>query len=513
MARSKSKKPPAEAPREVELTLEAPRDVIEALAQGPALDSLGARRARLQRLRNLYFDTEDRVLDGEALALRVRQVGTRFVQSVKRRREPVAGLFVREESEAQLPGPDPDPALIADPALAARVRALCGERPLVPIVETEFTRVARSLSFEGARIEAAFDVGETRASVGSFPISQLELELKAGDPRALYRLAIGLREQHPELRPALRDKTGAALAALRGGGPSVARAQPLDLPRGATLDALLGAALAECLRSVTANVAAALEGAGPEGVHQMRVGVRRLRSGLRLLRNELPAGRAEWLRDALDPLTNALGGVRDCDVFLARLADCEQSHEIKLGALRDRCLEERSVAHAALRELLAAPETAQLFLELGLLAFGAEWRAAGGPQLARPARDCARELAARFDRRAQRAGRGFSSLPPLASHQLRIRVKNARYAVELLAPLLPAKRSRRYAQRAKGLQELLGIANDAAAARERIASLDGSCDPRSLGFVAGWTAREAAHARSELPRAWRRWKRVRRPWE
>jgi hypothetical protein len=53
----------------------------------------------------------------------------------------------------------------------------------------------------------------------------------------------------------------------------------------------------------------------------------------------------------------------------------------------------------------------------------------------------ARSLAERADSRPLRAARNLAPLTPEERHRLRLRVKAARYAVELLAPLLPRKRA------------------------------------------------------------------------
>jgi inorganic triphosphatase YgiF len=510
MARAPTKRLAAPPPAEFELGLEAPRAVVEALASGGGGLS---ERATQRRLRELYFDTAEAALWRAGLALRIREQRSRFLQTVKRRSVPTAGLFERLELASASAGPEPDLARIADPALAAELRVLCGEQPLAPVLETESVRSVRRVAFEGARIEVVCNVGEARVASGSFPISRVELELKSGDPAALFRLALALREKHPDLRPALRDVTGAPLEALYDAAPSVMRARPLELSRGADCEALRRAALAECLRAVTGSAARAGEVSDAESIHVMRVGVRRLRGALRLFRDELPAERAAWLRAALEPLMDALGAVRELDVFLALLDSCRSAGGLALDDPRERCARERAAAVEALRELLAAPESAQLVLELGSLAFEAAQPAGGaGPFALGSAREHARELAAACDRRARKAGRSFATAGEAELHRLRLRVKSARYAVELLAPLLPAKRAQRYVRRAAELQQLLGDVTDASAARQLLARLCADGDRLGEGFVAGWVARDATLARGELIRAWKRFRRVRRPW-
>lgn len=65
---------------------------------------------------------------------------------------------------------------------------------------------------------------------------------------------------------------------------------------------------------------AALEGKDPEGVHDMRVASRRLRAALELFRDAFPQRELRPMLREVKRLADALGGVRDLDVLLERLA-------------------------------------------------------------------------------------------------------------------------------------------------------------------------------------------------
>ena len=102
-----------------------------------------------------------------------------------------------------------------------------------PLFVTEFDRVAIEIEPKpGTRIEAAVDRGMIRASESgrSEPISEVELELKDGDPAALYDLALELLETAP-LRIDLRSKSERGYRLAAGGDePSTAiSAEPVVL--------------------------------------------------------------------------------------------------------------------------------------------------------------------------------------------------------------------------------------------------------------------------------------------
>ena len=126
------------------------------------------------------------------VALRLRRVGRRWVQTVKRRgrRRRRDGLFAHRETERPAPGgrlvlagPDPEGALAA-------VREAAGGAPLAPVFETRVRRVSERLAAPGGgEVELALDEGEIVAGEASAPIREAELELVAGEVDAVYALA------------------------------------------------------------------------------------------------------------------------------------------------------------------------------------------------------------------------------------------------------------------------------------------------------------------------------------
>jgi inorganic triphosphatase YgiF len=74
------------------------------------------------------------------------------------------------------------------------------DEELRPVFVTTVTRTAISISPDSsARIEVAIGKGEIRTCKGDTvaPISEIELELKNGDPRVIFDVALQLLEAAP----------------------------------------------------------------------------------------------------------------------------------------------------------------------------------------------------------------------------------------------------------------------------------------------------------------------------
>ena len=198
----------------------------------------------------------EQALAAAGVALRLRRVGQRWVQTIKRRAGAAAGsgLFANRESECPAPGgrlvldgPDPDGAL-------AEVLAAAGGAPLAPIFETHVARLTERLRAPaGGEVELALDSGEIRAGEARAPIREAELELKAGEVGAVYAVARLLFAAGP-VHFARRNKSarGYRLAAT---GKADAEAGPrhaatLAVDREATVEIVARDILRDCLAQI-----------------------------------------------------------------------------------------------------------------------------------------------------------------------------------------------------------------------------------------------------------------------
>ncbi|PXX98276.1 CYTH domain-containing protein [Halomonas sp. LBP4] len=196
---------------EIELKLALGPQGPEALRRHPRLAGLAP---RLATLGNTYFDTPEGALATARMALRLRRADGRLLQTLKTRGQGGGGLSRRGEWEWEVPGPGLDLAgLAALPPMAGHGDALLAR--LVPRFATDFRRETWRLELGEARIELALDLGEIRAADRTVAIRELELELEAGEPEALWDLAEALAESVP-LRPADTSKAARGGALLAG---------------------------------------------------------------------------------------------------------------------------------------------------------------------------------------------------------------------------------------------------------------------------------------------------------
>src|SRR6185503_19715856 len=105
---------------------------------------------------SLYFDTADGALRRAGYSLRVRRTAKRCVQTIKRHRAGAAGLFIRQEWEADVAGFALDPALLKSSALKRLVDSMPPDL-LVPLIRSDFGRTAWQVRHRGSLIEVVFD--------------------------------------------------------------------------------------------------------------------------------------------------------------------------------------------------------------------------------------------------------------------------------------------------------------------------------------------------------------------
>ncbi|WP_343699728.1 inorganic triphosphatase [Caulobacter sp.] len=406
-----------------------------------------------------YFDTPDHALRKAGFGLRVRDGEGGRKQTLKS--ASAGGVFARGEWETLVAGPGPDrDALARTPAAAV----LDGQ-DLAPVFTARVERIVRLVQVGEATIEAALDRGELQAGSRHSAVCELELELKAGQPAALFDLARQLARRSP-LRLSLISKAERGYGLAAGDEGAAPHRQPSPISPKASVGEALQALGQAGLIHLCAALEAVRERPEPDGVHQARVAVRRLRSLLKTFKALAGDEAARALDEELHWLAGEFDAARDLDVFAGEV--WSQAATGASFAGRDdfeRALQAaRANAYLRMEAALESPRTRGVLLEAAAWLEAGAWTA--DPALAKLRASPADAFAAgELDHRrtqVKKRAKAFDDLDAHGRHRLRLKGKTLRYAAEDLAPLFPdhPKRSARFIEAVKTVQDVLGALND-----------------------------------------------------
>ncbi|WP_152208420.1 CYTH domain-containing protein [Marinobacter changyiensis] len=173
---------------EIKLTL-APNDMAKAFEWLSSLQETSP--GKTGQLINRYYDTPSADLNRQRIALRVRQTGDHYIQTLKTQGEFVDGAHRRQEWEWPLMGTELNIGLVADTPVGQDVNLA----ELAPVFETNFERRVLMLDDGEAVIECAMDQGSIIAGEQRLPLNEVEFELKSGDASRLTIWATRLADQ------------------------------------------------------------------------------------------------------------------------------------------------------------------------------------------------------------------------------------------------------------------------------------------------------------------------------
>lgn len=509
-------------PREVELKLRIPPDALPRLMNHRLLRRLGKTGPVQKRMVSTYFDTPDFRLMRERIALRVRKIGQRHIQTVKCAPTVENGINSRNEWEREVTADRPNVKGVGNKRVRRLLTAGKVRRHLAPQFVTDVKRATWPLTLRDARVELAVDVGEIKSSNGSVPVCEAEFELKSGSIDGVYALAQELHKSIPfTLEPLSKAERGFALVAKTQ--PKAQRAQALTLDKDCTIAEAFQRIGRNCLLHLRANEAAVRTAQNAEGVHQFRVAIRRLRSALTAFRDLLPKGERRRIANQMRWIAHRFGHARDWDVFNGALL-----REVREHMAGDRSLTPFAVAakaargdaYAAVAETIASPRYTESLLTLeGWWESGA-WVESLGKDRDESAIDYARRSLKKLHRRAHKLGDRLETLSEPELHELRKRAKKLRYAAEFFRTLFPAKAAKVYINALSEIQDRLGALNDGVAAKHLLGEFEkrrDGMDPavlaRASGAIAGWSAARLAEDLKRLPAAWARFADVKPFWK
>ena len=364
-------------------------------------------------------------------------------------------------------------------------------RSLAPVFVTNFERTNWTVRRRDRSIvEVALDVGQIVANDRTTAICELELELLAGAPSALFDVAKQIAHGIA-LLPEVRSKAERGYALAESSFDEPLRAQPPVLSAKYSIVHAAQCVLREMFCQFTAGLVTLRHSDDPEVVHQTRVGWRRFRSACRVFRpalgeNALPSF------ESLQALLTAIGKLRDLDVarletlpqFASAYTAGDTSRAQTWQAMTQALLQAAQFQRNAVCQALEEPAVGAVLLAI------TRWL----EQL--PAKNAAEDVAGHSPPSLQRwARRRIARLrrqlkdqlqhidTPDGQHRARILAKRLRYGVEAFKPLLGKRCAGRWYQQAMDLQTGIGLQRDIAQAAVLVAQL--GVQPELAEFLRG----------------------------
>ncbi|MGO4386571.1 CHAD domain-containing protein [Microvirga sp. 2YAF29] len=460
-------------PREIELKLELASGSMDELLRHPALASLKPLPDKSGQLHAIYFDTGDHALRREGISLRIRHESGNAVQTIKA--SGPHGSVAMDRGEWETPantGLDlsaaagtPLEALLSDEAIRESIR---------PLFTIDTERRAFEAEFDGSLIEVALDQAKASGRHQDFTFTEVELELKRGEPAALFAFARALSQAAP-LRLSTLAKSERGYRLLDSASLEPSRAKPIELPKKATCVEAFQVIARSYLSQMLHNEALVRQTQDPVALHQMRVGLRRLRAAVSLFGKQLLTDpESEAVKDDLRWAGQAMGQARDLDVLLARIRSSETAYDKSQIGKVERC---RGKAYRDLLETLESRRFMDVLLKAAAWIEAGDWIGASENQEARERRVrnfATDELSRRF-KSLRRNGKRLRKRSEEERHALRIRIKKLRYGTEFFASLFPSCKDSKHreilADMLGELQERLGELHDLAVGSSLVPSL------------------------------------------
>jgi len=461
-----------DSPVEIELKyISEDMEPLELLLSKEELAGFRFRKLPAQSVIDRYYDTPEEDLRRNGLALRVRQMGDRFLATVKSLGTAKGGVHRRGEIEVELPKGS-DPVIFRDGPIHERIGFLVGDKSLREVCEITQQRQRRMLSRDKAE-SMELSVDEVTVSLGgtSRTFYEVESELRSEGCEEDLGLLKECLDKMP-LRPAEDSKLERALA-LMAKNPTNKSKQSTKGQKtfGIAPDDTVQRAFMRILRYYYRRFLKAEKGVRKgkdiEELHRMRVASRRIRAAIFLFQPTLKGTEIKELDRGMRKATQQLGLVRDFDVLLEKLrlyAD-EQKEEDRrdFAVLEDYWNNRRDKNRKDLIEYLDGAKYRKLRKD--------HQRYFNGFAKSEPSGDSAVEVPEKRIRHVvptmvwkayeevHRYETAIKDAPNETFHSLRIETKRLRYTLEMFTEIL-GEAAEELLARVIQLQEHLGTLQD-----------------------------------------------------
>ena len=505
------------APKEVELKFSAPPDCLDQLRSHSEFEEKLRAPIVDQTLVSTYYDFDNFSLRRHGLSLRVRQVGPHRVQTLKSIAGDGSPLAERTEFENEISGDLPDLGTLHAPPLSP-ILAEQGDNRLRPLFETKIHRKAFRIEQNGAEIEFAVDTGEIITDGSAAPVSEIELELKRGDPGELFALAKTINAIVPvELTLQSKSETGYRLFENQLKGASLA--PPVELNPTMTAAEAFKHITRSCLRHLIANHTLVMAH-DPRAVHQTRVALRRFRVAISAFSRVVADAEVQAIKAGLKHFAQQLGPARDLDVLIeGELKPFRARHPKEKGAasLIRSFNRQREKAYEAAARAIDSADFRKFVISCAAWIESGPWTSDVEPSRVQLRQQSvgvhAAQQISRRRKQCRRIGRDLDALTDTERHRVRIAVKKLRYTLEFFGSLYPSgsghKRKEVLLRACQKLQDALGGLNDLVVRRALLAkTLDaktaGATDRAfAAGLLLGSQEHEIPMLKKKAAKAWK----------
>lgn len=503
-------------PIETELKLRISPEHLNQLKRHPLFKQLTTARGTRRKLYNVYYDTPNFQLHRHAMSLRLRRIGKQWWQTLKGGGGVNAGLHLRNEWETPVTGEAFDfKALqtIGSPRLSSALL-----KKLQPLFVTDFNRTAYLLTFEGAEIELCMDSGEIRSGQASHVISELELELKSGEPAQLFNLALVLLDTvHLEVEHINKAEYGYSLFSHTE--QTAVKFSRVDISKCPDIPGALRTLIWSCLHHLQANLAGAAHQTDEECLHQVRVALRRLRVMLSMAEAFHANTELSSLHNEVSERCTELGRLREWDVLLTsilppllpQLSKQAGSSLLRIGQnLRGR-------HQASTVTTFHSKEYQSLMLRLGAGMYGNYWLGQARNELS--LEEFARKILDSHCQRITKFGKHLTNANPEQLHKLRIACKKLRYSAEAFASLFNSNKATAYLSNLTSLQDCLGALHDFTVSLHQLNVIDAESESQQKNSVLfstlqirGWIKHQYQDQLIILNETWKKFSRQKAFW-
>ena len=148
------------------------------------------------RIDTMYFDTDGFDLARNEVAYRIRREGDRLVAALKWKGHSEDGLHVREELSVPVEDDTPDLDTFHESSIGSEASKFADGKELKCILQTNFQRRRFRIDTGSGMFEFSIDFGEIVTEYGTEPISEVEIELFAGDTEELIKIGKKLQDKY-----------------------------------------------------------------------------------------------------------------------------------------------------------------------------------------------------------------------------------------------------------------------------------------------------------------------------